>query len=142
MKTRRATVEWMGDLRNGGGQVTSQSGALKEKPFGFGSRFLDEPGTNPEELLAAAHASCLATHLAMLLSQNGTPPEELTITASIHLARTGESRVKLASSRLEIVCRVADLPDHRFQAIAREAATDCPMSRALDIELIVAARLA
>ncbi len=141
MKTRKATIEWRGDLRSGGGQISSESGALFEKPFGFGSRFLDEPGTNPEELLAAAHASCLATHLAMLLSQNGTPAEEILIESAIHLARTGETRVELASSRIEIRCRVADLPNQHFQEIAREAVADCPMTRALKIQVTCDARL-
>ncbi len=141
MRTRQAMVEWRGDLRNGGGQITSELGALSETPFGFGSRFLDEPGTNPEELLAAAHASCVATHLAMLLSRSDAPPEEMTVTSSIHLARTGESRVTIESSAIDIVCRVADLPDPHFQEIAGQAASECPMSRALNLRVTWSARL-
>lgn len=141
MKTRLANIEWVGDLTDGGGQITTESEALSEKPFGFGSRFLDEPGTNPEELLAAAHASCFATHLALLLAQNGTPLEELAISSSVQLDRIGESRVEISGTSMNLDCRVAHLTDDMFQEIVTEAAADCPMSRALRISLDVTARL-
>lgn len=141
MKNRKAMIEWIGNLHDGGGQITSESGALTEKPFGFGSRFLDEPGTNPEELLAAAHASCFATHLAHLLAQHGTPPETMEIASSIKLDRIGDTRVEISGAQFEVTCSVANLDEKSYQPIIDETSKDCPMSRALNIKVRVSASL-
>ena len=135
LKTRQSRVEWIGDLQNGGGQVTTESGAMSEVPFGFGSRFLDAPGSNPEELLAAAHGSCFATHLGLLLTQNGTPAESLDIDCEVELKQVGETRVEFTHSRINVQATVADISPHKFKTIVAEAANDCPMSRAINIDV-------
>ena len=135
MKTRHSTVEWIGDLTDGGGQVSTESGAMQEVPFGFGSRFLDAPGSNPEELLAAAHGSCFATHLGLLLAKQGTPAETLDIGCKVHLRQVAADRVEFASSSIDVRARIANLSDEMFQKIVAEAIVDCPLSRAFRIDV-------
>ena len=135
MLARTSKVEWSGDLQTGGGQVSTESGAMDEVPFGFGSRFLDAPGSNPAELLAAAHGSCFATHLGLLLSQNGTPAESLEINCQVDLERVAETRVEFARSRIDVKATISNLTSQQFDTLLAEAAVDCPLSRAINIEV-------
>ena len=108
---------------------------MQEVPFGFGSRFLDAPGSNPEELLAAAHGSCFATHLGLLLAKQGTPAETLDIGCKVHLRQVAADRVEFASSSINVRARIANLSDEMFQKIVAEAIVDCPLSRAFRIDV-------
>lgn len=140
MRTRQASVEWMGDLRDGGGSVSTASGVLSDRPYGFGTRLQDEPGTNPEELLAAAHASCYAMNLSMRLTKLGKPPEHLRVSAAITM-RPGEDGVRLVKSDLHVRGLVGDVPQSTFVELAEEVARTCSVSRALNIDVTIDAGL-
>lgn len=127
---RYATALWSGDLKTGKGLLTAQSGALSANPYSFAARFEDESGksaTNPEELLAAAHAGCFAMQLSHFLAENGTPAAKLEATATVELVPgTG-----ITGSALKLVGDVPGIDDAKFQELAAKAKAGCPLSKAL-----------
>ncbi|WP_439272910.1 OsmC family protein [Pseudochrobactrum sp. HB0163] len=132
---RTATAIWNGDLKTGSGKLSTQSTALNETAYSFKSRTEDiqgNAGTNPEELIAAAHAGCFAMMLSSLLSANGTPPQELQATAKISTAPNEGGGFSIAKSELSLRARVANISENDFQKLARQAKDDCPVSRALN----------
>jgi osmotically inducible protein OsmC len=139
---RRAEVTWQGDLMGGSGAIERVgSGAFAPLDVTWASR-TEEPGgrTSPEELIAAAHASCFSMALAHALAQAGNPPERLSTSATVtFVPGTGITR-----SALEVEGRVPDLDDNAFQQAAEQAKDGCPVSQALkgNVELEVTARLA
>jgi len=139
---RSATAQWKGTAREGGGTVTTQSGALTGQPYTFKSRFVDEEGragTNPEELIAAAHSGCYAMQLSAFLSDNGTPPAELNATAVVEIIPgTG-----ITSSALTVVANIPGITAEKFTELASKAKAECPVSRALGaINVTLDAKLA
>jgi osmotically inducible protein OsmC len=142
MAERNATSVWEGDLVHGGGKVTSGSGALGELPVTWASRTQRSEGkTSPEELVAAAHASCFSMALANGLTEAGSSPEQLSVTANVTLdQRDGAPTV--TTSELTVRGRVPGLDQAGFEAAASDAAKNCPISRALaGVEISVAATL-
>jgi osmotically inducible protein OsmC len=141
---RRATAIWQGNLADGTGSLTSQSGALNNLPYSFKARFQDESGTsgtNPEELIAAAHAGCFAMQLSHFLAENGTPATKLDATATIDLD-TSDGGATIKSSTIELVGTVPGIDDAKFKELADKAKAGCPVSRALGaIEVNLNARL-
>ena len=127
---RHATAVWNGDLREGGGSISIESGNLYQAQYSAGTRFADEEGTNPEELLAAAHAGCFAMQLSHLLALNGTPAEELHAKSTITMGKDGAG-FAVQSSALVLTGRVPSIDGATFQEIARQAKNDCPISKAL-----------
>ena len=127
---RHATAIWSGDLKSGKGSLTAQSRALSANPYSFAARFEDESGksaTNPEELLAAAHAGCFAMQLSHFLAENGTPAAMLEATATVELVPgTG-----ITGSALKLVGNVPGIDDEKFQELAAKAKAGCPVSKAL-----------
>ncbi|HVX81685.1 MAG: OsmC family protein [Devosia sp.] len=127
---RSATAQWKGTLREGGGTVSTQSGAISNQPYTFKSRFVDEEvraATNPEELIAAAHSSCFAMQLSAFLADNGTPASELDATAVVEIIPgTG-----ITGSALTLEARVPGITPEKFQELAAKAKAECPVSRAL-----------
>ena len=127
---RSATAKWMGSLTEGNGTLDSQSGALSALPYTFKGRFVDESGqsgTNPEELIAAAHAGCFAMQLAHFLAENGTVATELQVSAVVELIPgTG-----ITSSALTLVGTVPGIDAAKFAEIAERAKSACPVSNAL-----------
>jgi lipoyl-dependent peroxiredoxin len=127
---RHASAVWSGDLKSGKGTVSAQSGALSNNPYSFNSRFEDESGksaTNPEELLAAAHASCFAMQLSHFLAENGTTAAKLEATAHLELVPgTG-----VTGSALTLTANVPGITDAKFQELAAKAKAECPISKAL-----------
>src|SRR5882672_2713802 len=126
---RKSTAVWRGDAAHGAGALTTQSGALREQPYSFKTRFQSEDGragTNPEELLAAAHAGCYAMALAFALGNAGHPPAEVNVTASVDLAKAGEG-FAITSIAIEVAARVASVDPAKFQAIAESAERECPL---------------
>lgn len=127
---RHATAVWSGDLKSGNGSISAQSGALAANPYSFNARFVDESGksaTNPEELLAAAHASCFAMQLSHFLAENGTPAAKLEATATVELIPgTG-----VTGSALSLTGDVPGIDDAKFQELAAKAKAECPISKAL-----------
>jgi osmotically inducible protein OsmC len=127
---RTATAIWKGDLTAGKGTIDTQSGAMKGLPYTFRGRFEDETGrsgTNPEELIAAAHAGCFAMQLSHFLAENGTPAEELHAVATVEVVPgTG-----ITGSALTLRAKVPGIDRARFEELAAKAKDECPVSRAL-----------
>ncbi|RPE81052.1 OsmC family protein [Vulcaniibacterium tengchongense] len=128
--TRRATARWEGDLKSGKGELsTPQSGLLDGTRYGFNSRFGDEKGTNPEELIAAAHAGCFAMALSAKLGEAGHPPRRIDARAEVELSMEGGPAI--SRIRLRVEADVPGLEASRFQPIAEDAKANCPISKAL-----------
>ena len=127
---RKASAVWKGGLKDGKGTVSSDSGVLANTPYSFSTRFEDQPGTNPEELIAAAHASCFAMSIASNLTRQNTPPEIINAKATLTMRRD-ESGTKLTKMHLEVEARVPGVDAATFQAIAEKAKKTCPVSTLL-----------
>lgn len=139
---RHAQAIWSGDLRTGKGNITAQSGALSNNPYSFAARFEDESGksaTNPEELLAAAHAGCFAMQLSHFLAENGTPASKLDATAHVELIPgTG-----ITGSAITLIGTVPGISADKFAELANKAKGECPVSKALGaINVTLDAKLA
>jgi lipoyl-dependent peroxiredoxin len=139
---RHATAIWSGDLKSGKGSISAQSGALTDNPYSFNSRFVDETGksaTNPEELIAAAHAGCFAMQFSHFLAENGTPAAKLEATAHVELIPgTG-----ITGSAITVTGNVPGIADDKFQELAQKAKAECPVSKALGaINVTLDAKLA
>jgi osmotically inducible protein OsmC len=129
MAIRTATGQWDGDLRNGDGSFRSASGAL-DGEYSFESRFGESGGTNPEELVAAAHASCFSMFLAGVLSEGGNTPESIRTEAKVQILKDGEG-FTVTRTDLATVGRVPGIDDAGFQQAAQVAKENCPISKAL-----------
>ena len=128
--SRKASAHWEGDLKSGKGTLsTPQSGLLDGTRYGFNSRFGDEKGTNPEELIAAAHAGCFTMALSAKLTEAGHPPESLDGSAEVDLSLEGGPT--LSAIRLKMKAKVPGLDAAKFRAIADDAKQNCPVSKAL-----------
>ncbi|WP_313273497.1 OsmC family protein [Stenotrophomonas sp.] len=128
--SRHATAHWEGDLKTGQGRLsTPQSGLMENTRYAFSSRFGDEKGTNPEELIAAAHAGCFTMPLSAKLSEAGFPPSSLDTRADVDLSMEGGPQ--LSQIRLKVKAVVPGLDETRFRAIADDAKQNCPVSKAL-----------
>ena len=130
---RTSSAVWRGDGLHGKGELSTQSGVFKGQPYSFQTRFQSEDGkagTNPEELLGAAHAGCFAMATSFALSDAGHPPEELNVSAAVELSKDGAGFV-ISSIALTLEARVSGLDDAKFQEIAEAAKKNCPLSKAL-----------
>lgn len=139
---RRADVTWNGDLKSGSGRVRAGSGSFSFD-VSFGRRFESDPGTNPEELIAAAHAVCYSMALANTLAKKGTPPTRLTTRAVVSLETAGAGP-RISRSQLSVDGEVEGIDESAFRGAAEEAERLCPVSNALrgGTEITLAARLA
>ncbi|MGO8997838.1 MAG: OsmC family protein [Polyangiaceae bacterium] len=130
---RKSTARWQGDGLHGKGALTTQSGVFHDQPYSFQTRFQSEDGkagTNPEELLGAAHAGCYAMALSFALSGAGHAPQELRVTASVDLQKEGEG-FAIKTIALDLEARVSGIEQTAFLAIAEGAKKACPLSKAL-----------
>jgi len=128
---RKAGVVWKGDLRNGNGMITTESQALSEQPYSFATRFEDKPGTNPEELIAAAHAGCFSMAFASTLKKKGFDPRRITTNATCTLVSKPEGGYKIVEMHLDVQGEVPDIDDATFKQVAEEADMGCPVSNLL-----------
>jgi len=128
---RSAEAVWTGNLREGKGHITSGSGILKGTPYSFSTRFEDEPGTNPEELIAAAHAACYNMAFANMLGKKGYKPERLETRAICSMSLQEPGGVRITKMRLETRGQVPGIDRATFKEIAQEAEKGCPVSNAL-----------
>ena len=142
MATRNGSAEWRGDLKGGSGELTVGDGVFTG-PYSFASRFEEGDGTNPEELIAAAHAACFTMALSSMLAEHGHAPESVRTTAKVHLRQT-DAGPAITLIELETEGRVADIDEQHFAEHAEEAKAGCLVSRALAgvDEMTVTARLA
>ena len=137
---RSAAAVWFGDLRTGDGSLTTHSGALEQAPYSFANRFEESPGTNPEELIAAAHAGCFTMAVCAALTRAGFKPIRLSTQAVVSLEQL-EGSWTITASHLEMRATVPDIPAERFAAIAADAKANCPVSRALKVSITMDAQL-
>ena len=130
---RKSSAVWQGDGLHGKGSLTTQSGAFKEQPYSFMTRFQNEDGkagTNPEELIAAAHAGCFAMALSFALSDAGHPPAELRVSAGVDIQKV-EGGFAIKTIALELEAKVPGIDQAKLETIADGAKKGCPVSKAL-----------
>ena len=128
---RKAGVLWTGDLKTGKGLISTESKALFELPYSWPTRFANEVGLNPEELIAAAHAACFSMSVASRLAKNGFNPLQTETTATCTLASKATGGHEITNLRLHVRCEVPDIDEERFHEIVREADENCPVSNLL-----------
>jgi len=137
---RKAKAVWQGTGRAGSGHLTSDSGVLAETPYSFRTRFENEKGTNPEELIAAAHAGCFTMALAFGLQGAGFTPAELATEAAVTLEPEGQG-FKISRSALTLRAKVPNLDESDFARLAGEAEKNCPVSKVLNATITLDAKL-
>jgi osmotically inducible protein OsmC len=137
---RKAKAAWRGTGRDGDGDLTTDSGVLRESPYSYRTRFENQPGTNPEELLAAAHAGCFTMALAFQLQAAGYTPTELITEAAVSLDPDGAG-FRISRSALTLTAAVPGLDQATFDRLAEVAEKNCPVSKALNAEITLTATL-
>ena len=137
---RKARAVWYGTGRGGKGNLSSDSGVLIDTPYSFSTRFEGEKGTNPEELIAAAHAGCFTMALAFRLQAAGYTPAELRTEAAVNLDKNDEG-FSISRSALTLRASVPNLDQDTFDRLARDAERNCPVSSALKTEITLDAQL-
>ena len=140
MTTRSGSARYDGFGKDGQGQVSTQSGVLTNQRYGFGSRFEDGPGTNPEELIAAAHASCFTMALSFALDKAGFSGGSLETTAKVTLDKQGDG-FTITRSELDLVATIDGIDPEDFARIAADAKANCPVSKVLNAEITLTHRL-
>ncbi|MGH7995282.1 MAG: OsmC family protein [Opitutaceae bacterium] len=135
-----ASAMWQGNLKQGRGTLSSDSGVLKDTPYSFATRFEGAQGTNPEELIAAAHAGCFSMALSMALGQAGFTPERIATRAEATLEQV-QGNWTISSVRLECTAKVPGIDRAKFDQIATGAKANCPVSRVLKTEITLHAAL-
>jgi lipoyl-dependent peroxiredoxin len=131
---RKARAVWQGTGKDGKGRLTTDSGILSDTPYTFKTRFESDPGTNPEELIAAAHAGCFSMALAFQLQGAGFTPTELATEAAVTLVPEGGG-FKISKSALTLQAKVPNIDRAKFKELARAAEKNCPVSKVLNAEI-------
>ena len=140
MSTRTATARYDGFGKDGKGHVSTGSGILKDQAYDFGTRFGDEPGTNPEELIAAAHAACFTMALSFALAKAGYSEGSLNTEARVKLEQEGGG-FKISRSDLVLSANIDGIDEARFQELAADAKANCPVSKLFNAEISLEASL-
>jgi lipoyl-dependent peroxiredoxin len=142
MKIKRTgSATWSGGLKDGRGSISTESGALKEQPYGFAMRFEGVRGSNPEELIAAAHASCFTMALSLILEQAGFEATRMDTNAVVTLEQV-DGGFSITSSQLTLKAQIPGIDDAKFQTLAATAKANCPVSKLLKAEISLDAKLA
>ena len=137
---RKASAVWSGDLKSGKGSISTDSGVLKQTQYSFSTRFENGVGTNPEELLAAAHAGCFTMALSAQLGAAGLTATKLETTATISLEKVGDG-FSVTESHLDVKATIPGVDDATFQDLAGKAKAGCPISKLLNAKITMDARL-
>lgn len=137
---KSASAVWQGNLKEGKGSISTQSGTLQERPYGFNTRFQDETGTNPEELIGAAHAGCFSMALASLLDAAGLTPERIETHAEVTLEQQGQD-FAITAIALTLEAKVPGASPEQFETIANQAKEGCPVSKLLKAPISLKATL-
>jgi lipoyl-dependent peroxiredoxin len=137
---RNASAVWLGDLKKGHGKLSTSSGVLKETPYSFTTRFGDADGTNPEELIAAAHAGCFTMATAASLGRAGFTPGRLATEATLTLEQV-EGNWTITTIDLVLIAKVPGITPEKFAEIAADAKANCPVSRVLKARINLTAKL-
>src|SRR3974390_2580982 len=137
---RTGSAHWSGGLKDGKGTVSTASGVLHDTQYSFGTRFENGNGTNPEELIAAAHAGCFSMALSAQLGNAGMTAESIDTTATITLEKT-DAGFTITSSHLDVTVKIPGAAQAKFEAAAMAAETGCPVSRVLNAKVTMDAKL-
>jgi osmotically inducible protein OsmC len=137
---KSASAVWSGGLKDGKGQISTQSGALKDNPYGFKTRFEDQPGTNPEELIGAAHAGCFTMALSGQLGEAGMTATRLETKATVSLEKA-DGGFSITAVHLDLVAEIPGASQEAFEAAANRAKENCPVSKLLNAKITLDARL-
>jgi len=138
---RSASAVWKGGLKDGRGTVSAESGVLSNVPYNFSMRFENEKGTNPEELIAAAHAACFSMALSLFLGNAGMTADSINTTATVTLEKVGDA-FTVTSSHLDTTVKIPNADKAKFQEAAEGAKAGCPISRLLNTKITMDAKLA
>lgn len=134
------TAVWSGGLKDGKGAISTKSGALKDYPYGFASRFEGKPGTNPEELIGAAHAGCFTMALSLILSEAKLTAEKMETQADVTLAKQDDG-FAITAVHLTLKAKIPGADDKTFQDLAAKAKAGCPVSKVLNTKITLDAKL-
>lgn len=137
---KKGSAKWSGGLKDGKGHISTESGALADHPYGFAIRFEGVKGSNPEELIAAAHASCFTMALSKMLDEAGHPAQSLETTAAVTLDQK-DGGFAVTKSALTLTAKVDGLDQAAFDKIANDAKAGCPISKLLNAEITLDATL-
>ncbi len=137
---RKASAVWKGGLKDGKGTISTESGVLSDTQYGFKSRFENGPGTNPEELIAAAHAGCFSMALSSQLGDAKLVAESIRTTASVSLDMIG-GKFSITAVHLDLVAKIPGASKEAFETAANNAKAGCPVSRVLSAKITLEARL-
>ncbi len=137
---RKATAVWQGGIKDGKGSITTASGVLSASPYSFSTRFEGAPGTNPEELIAAAHAGCFSMALSLMLGEAGIQPQRIDTEAAVTLEKT-EGGFAITKVHLEVSVRAPGADRAKFEAAAAKAKAGCPVSKLLNAAITMNAKL-
>jgi osmotically inducible protein OsmC len=140
MSKQKATAVWTGNLKEGQGSLTAPSGVLSETPYSFKTRFEGAPGTNPEELIAAAHAGCFSMAFSMILGMSNITPDKIETTATVSLEQK-DGGFAITSSHLDVTASIPGIDQEKFQELAGQAKAGCPVSKLLNATITMDARL-
>jgi osmotically inducible protein OsmC len=127
---KTASAVWKGDLKSGIGSISTETGVLKDAPYGFKARFEDGPGTNPEELIGAAHAGCFSMAFSMILGGAGLTADEIRSTAEVTLDKVGEG-FEITAVHLVMTARIPGATQEQFDELSTKAKEGCPVSKVL-----------
>lgn len=137
---RKGSAEWRGSLKEGKGTVSTESAVLSDAPYSFGTRFENGKGTNPEELIAAAHAGCFSMALSAQLGGAGITPESIRTTAAVTLEKV-EGGFAVTSSHLDVTAKIPGGDRAAFEKAAQDAKAGCPISKLLNAKITMDAKL-
>lgn len=138
---QKASAVWQGSLKEGAGTLSTGSGALVAKPYSFKTRFEGEQGTNPEELIGAAHAGCFSMAFSMILGIAGFTPDKIETTATISLEKKDDG-FAITASHLDVTATIPGIDEATFQDLAGKAKVGCPVSKVLNASITMDAKLA
>ena len=138
---KSASAVWKGDLKSGTGTISTHSGALSAQPYGFNTRFEDKVGTNPEELICAAHAGCFSIALSMILGEANLKADSIETSAEVSLEK-GDGGFSITAIHLKTVAKIPGADKAAFDAAANKAKENCPVSKVLNAKITLDATLA
>lgn len=142
MINKYGTANWKGTIKEGGGTISTETNALKDHPYGFKARFEGGKGTNPEELVGAAHAACFAMAFSLNLTENDYEAENIDVKSTVTLEKDpADGGFKISKAHLEVTATVPNLSEEKFLELAKATESGCPISKLLNAEISMDAKL-
>jgi lipoyl-dependent peroxiredoxin len=137
---KKASAIWKGGIKDGGGTISTETGVLNQAPYGFKSRFENGKGTNPEELIGAAHAGCFSMALSLMLGEAGLTAEKIETHAAVTLEKVGDG-FSITASHLDVTAKIPGADAAKFEELANKAKAGCPVSKVLNAKITMNAKL-